>query len=234
MGLGNLHIETQGREALIVAQQADITVLRGQREEQDSIVASLHADIDRLESEIRSHAETMARLKVRISQVDEATTCPVCLERLWTPWFLPCGHVCCRSCLEAIFRRTLAEHMRRHPGYDHRHLDALRAILNARPALEAHSAARTTAYAEIGVIEGTLPHPRFTCPECRAVVGTKPIEAYSLKEVAALVAEIQGDDRPESPSVSVSAAGSISQPSTSRNAFDEFFPCLNPYASDEP
>ncbi|KAH9923083.1 uncharacterized protein B0H18DRAFT_956005 [Fomitopsis serialis] len=212
----------------------DITVLRGQHEEQDSIVASLHADIDRLESEIRSHAETMARLKVRISQVDEATTCPVCLERLWTPW------LCVRSVLLAVFSSIELTSQAAYlvgtyaVGYDHRHLDALRAILNARPALEAHSAARTTAYAEIGVIEGTLPHPRFTCPECRAVVGTKPIEAYSLKEVAALVAEIQGDDRPESPSVSVSAAGSISQPSTSRNAFDEFFPCLNPYASDEP
>lgn len=174
-------------------------------------------------------------------RIDDATTCTVCFERLWRPWLyvpvylhhfdgcklvilvsLPCGHVNCKSCLEAVFHRTLEDHMRRHPNYNYRHLNEFRAVLRHWPDPEAHEAIRRHAHSEIGIMEGTQSHPQFTCPECWAVVDSPLIEVHSLKDVAVFAAIVKGGNLPDASSLTSST-------DTAREAFDAFFPCQKPH-----
>lgn len=129
---------------------------------------------------------------------------------------LPCGHVHCETCLETMFRQTLVLHMQKHPSYDARHLEELRDVLR-RSTKPEDAVVRRNVCAEIGILEGLEPHPRFTCPKCRAVVTSRPIEAYPLKEVVSFVSEIRGEARPDIPA------------SAERDILSDFFPCYDPF-----
>lgn len=67
------------------------------------------------------------------------------------------------------------------------------ALLN--PALSVH--ARRQLQAQILAFEQQGPRPKYTCPTCRAVVLTKPVEVFALKSIVEIVAGAMGESAPK-------------------------------------
>lgn len=120
-----------------------------------------------------------------------------------------CGHTFCSSCLNDWFNTTLAHHMQAHPHYT-----AEITVPAQFRARQNHPRMAEALRRYIAEQRERMPHPQYTCPTCREVVLTKPVEVYALKEMVRMVAAMLGGQ--SSPKKVVNRAHG--------GPFDGFFP----------
>ncbi|KAF8995455.1 hypothetical protein BDQ17DRAFT_1250636, partial [Cyathus striatus] len=117
--------------------------------------------------------------------VEDHLNCEICTHRIWTPYILPgCGHSFCQSCLQDWFSTILTQYMNNHPEYNPNapnvYINQLAALI-ADPRLLQHPQ-----------ITHMLAHrvqqkPSYTCPTCRILVLSKPIEDFALKSLIRMI-----------------------------------------------
>lgn len=105
---------------------------------------------------------------------------------------LNCGHTFCSGCLVGWFSTQISQHLTRYPGYNPNPPmpRAYREILE-HPLLNPDQ--RNAVRRGLQVLHSSVVvHPAYTCPTCRTVIKTKPVESYALRNVVHSLAEAQG------------------------------------------
>ncbi|KAF8170268.1 hypothetical protein K438DRAFT_1854319 [Mycena galopus ATCC 62051] len=138
-------------------------------------------------SELKKASKHSGKVLLDTAQLEDLINCAICTTTNWTPYMLPCSHTFCKSCLVEWFNTCVAQHMAAHPhwrsnGQPPYHL--LNPRIRAHPYIAAMVAAQG-------------PQPDYSCPTCRAPVGSKPLEDYSLKAVIHTVATTAGETSPK-------------------------------------
>ncbi|KAF9819176.1 hypothetical protein IEO21_02347 [Rhodonia placenta] len=180
-----------------------------------------HDEIARLKAESHKKQAQQTRPSISLSELEELVTCEICTLKMWAPYTLPCGHTFCQPCLTDWFNTTLAQHITNNPHYNPAVVAALRATLNG-PNVPA--GLRRTYEAQIALLEHQHPPPSYTCPTCRTVCRTKPVEVYTLKSVVRNVADALGETSPQKRTSTPAArtrSGAVRAP---EGPWDGFFP----------
>ncbi|KIL68882.1 hypothetical protein M378DRAFT_158020 [Amanita muscaria Koide BX008] len=132
------------------------------------------------------------KLTVDASQVEEILNCEICTGRMWSPYLLSdCGHCFCQTCLQDWFRTVLNKFVAEHPNVDPTHPDwrwQLQPLLLNNPGLLATFPAFNAFNA---------PRPQYSCPTCRNIITTRPVEVYTLKALVRILASAAGDKSPQ-------------------------------------
>ncbi|KAJ7782855.1 hypothetical protein B0H16DRAFT_1494637 [Mycena metata] len=142
-----------------------------------SKLQTVEEELERARQEISGLKDASKRGEVVIdaSKFEDHICCEICTVTMWTPYILSgCGHTYCSKCLVEWFSTCLAQHMTAHPGWRPPNGQPLYHRLD--PRIRAHPY-----IAALATHQG--PQPEFSCPTCRAVVTTKPMEDYSLKAI---------------------------------------------------
>lgn len=190
--------------------------------------ADLIHKLNRVEAEC---AQAKAANKRLIDALDEQLSCDMCYEKMWQPYSLTCGHTFCRGCLQNWFTAELAKYMGQNPGYnpDPPVPRQYRELLRRR---DLQPFQRTHLMRQIQQFYDTINHPDYTCPSCRKPVTTKPIEAFTVKNIVTAVAEAEAAEArlQGKPAASSRRAG----PSRARenNPFGGFFPSASDLLED--
>lgn len=72
---------------------------------------------------------------------------------------------------------------------------------------------------QLQLIVDSMEHPRYTCPTCRDLVKSSPIESFALKHVVRTVAQAEGEASPKRPAPGTAAR-------RNESPWDGFFPKL--------
>ncbi|KAJ7502833.1 hypothetical protein B0H11DRAFT_1986565 [Mycena galericulata] len=135
--------------------------------------------------ELKLAAKRSGKVVLDASQLEDHISCEICTSTMLTPYILSgCGHSYCGRCLVEWFGTCLAQHMAAHPNWRPTNQPSYH-LLN--PGIRAHPY-----IAAMMAQQG--PQPEYTCPTCRAVVSTKPIEDYALK---AIIQAVSGESSPK-------------------------------------
>ncbi|EKM54219.1 uncharacterized protein PHACADRAFT_257913 [Phanerochaete carnosa HHB-10118-sp] len=182
--------------------------------------ADLIHKLNRLEAEC---AQTKAWNKRLLNTLESHLSCDMCYEKMWQPYSLACGHTFCRPCLQDWFSTELAKHMGTHPDYSpvpqipRQYREFLR-----RHDLQPYQ--RTQLMRQIQRLYDSVAHPDYTCPTCRKPVTSKPIEAFTVKNIVAVVAEAEAEEsRLQGKSVASPRRGGVSK-LREESPFSGFFP----------
>ncbi|KAJ7668449.1 hypothetical protein DFH06DRAFT_1181719 [Mycena polygramma] len=166
--------------------QLDIRNLKQRCSKLDTVEGELERARKEI-GELKQTSKASGKVVLDTTQLEDHINCEICTTVLWTPYILSgCGHTFCMKCLVEWFSRTLATHMTANPGW--RSNQPAYHLLN--PRLRAHPY-----IAAMAAQQG--PQPEFSCPTCRMVVTTKPIEDYSLKAFIHTVATSAGETSPK-------------------------------------
>ncbi|KAJ7039193.1 hypothetical protein C8F04DRAFT_1087465 [Mycena alexandri] len=167
-------------------------------------------------SELKDASKRSGKVVIDASQFEDHTCCEICTITMWTPYILSgCGHTFCMKCLVEWFSTCLAQHMTAHPAWRPPNGQPLYHRLD--PRIRAHPY-----IAAMAAHQG--PQPEFSCPTCRAVVTTKPMEDYSLKAIIHAVATSAGETSPKKDPVVTKRKGKGKAKAVVVNGpFDAFF-----------
>ncbi|KAF7375942.1 RING-type domain-containing protein [Mycena sanguinolenta] len=159
--------------------------------QKSSRLEAVEAQLERAQkeiSELKKASKRYEKVLLDPSQLEDQLNCVVCCATNWTPYILPnCGHTFCKKCLLEWFNTCLAQHMTACPNWRSTNQPAYHRL---DPRIRAHPY-----IAALAAAQG--PQPNFSCPTCRAVVTTKPIEDYSLKALTHTVATSAGETNPQ-------------------------------------
>lgn len=105
---------------------------------------------------------------------------------------LSCGHTFCQGCLTTWFTEIQSKYAARHPTYNPEpdYQDHLRLLADADLPVHTH----IDVGEEMQTLLLGIGQPTYTCPTCRAVVRTRPVEGIALEEVAQIVGMRMGED----------------------------------------
>ncbi|CCM06210.1 uncharacterized protein FIBRA_08454 [Fibroporia radiculosa] len=196
----------------IVEISSDDSVSSIKHETSTSTIKSLQKQLNEAKKEVQ-------RLKaVQPSSLEDHISCEICTLKLWTPYVLPCGHSFCQTCLQDWFNTTLAQHMTSHPDYNQPALAPYRTALQ-NPGLPQQT--RLQIQMHITQLESRQPRPQYTCPTCRSLVKTKPVEVYALKHLVRTIAGSMGETSPKKPA---SSRGRTASARPDDGLWDGFFP----------
>ncbi|KAJ7497067.1 hypothetical protein FB451DRAFT_1209955 [Mycena latifolia] len=163
-------------------------------------------------SELKLASKRSGKVILDAIQLEDHISCEICTTTMWTPYILSgCGHTFCLKCLVEWFGTTLAQHMAAHPAWrptNQPPYHLLKKEFRAHPYIAA-------------MIAQQGPQPEYTCPTCRAVVISKPIEDYSLKAIVRAVATSVGESSPKKDPVVTKRKGKGK--SKADGPFDGFF-----------
>ena len=152
----------------------------------------------------------MEAICVRLCYCVDATA-----QLISTPYRLSCGHTFCQGCLQDWLNTLLARHMDTNPRYDHVRIAELSKQLR-EPGLTIQTRYQITAL--LDSIEAETPSPTYSCPSCRAIITSRPVEVFALKNIVHAIASARGESPPKKAMPSNAAPGSSGGP------WDGFFP----------
>jgi hypothetical protein len=113
---------------------------------------------------------------------------------------------------ELLLGTCLAQHMTAHPGWRSNNQPAYH-LLSPRMRAHPYLAAMVAQHG---------PQPEFSCPTCRSVLTTKPIEDYSLKSLIHTLATSAGETSPKKDPVVLKRQGK-GKAKAADGPFDGFF-----------
>ncbi|KAJ8095839.1 hypothetical protein PM082_022732 [Marasmius tenuissimus] len=149
--------------------------------------ASLHSHLLRviennagLHSELSRVVENNTSLERNLLGLEETMTCDICEEILWVPWGLACGHTFCASCLTGWFSVTLGTYQSTYPEYTPGHR-VIQETLTERDRYKLSRARHVHEVADV-LKRKTNYQPRYTCPHCRFVIRSPPVQVFDFKE----------------------------------------------------
>ncbi|KAJ7188533.1 hypothetical protein C8R46DRAFT_23462 [Mycena filopes] len=172
-------------------------------------------ELERARKEIGELKKRSGKVSIDSAQIEDHISCEICTTTMWTPYILSgCGHAFCMKCLVEWFSTCLAQHMTAHPGWRSNANQPLYHRLD--PRIRAHPY-----IAQLAAQHG--PQPEFSCPTCRAVVTTKPMEDYSLKAIIHAVATSAGELSPKKDAVAAKRRGKGKAKAVVEGPFDGFF-----------
>ncbi|OBZ78286.1 hypothetical protein A0H81_02208 [Grifola frondosa] len=181
-----LHNSSQFKEdELQAAAQSSIHSEQEAQREVQRLRESAQAAEELHQAIVQSFLQTEQETKEFLSVMDEHITCQLCASKMWIPFVLNCGHVFCQSCLEKWFDTMHMQHMMTYPDYDPQAMISP----NYRYALEDPQTpedVRRMIRLELTVMQES--QPRYTCPNCRIVIRSKPIEVFTLRDMVHSVA----------------------------------------------
>ncbi len=96
-----------------------------------------------------------------------------------------CGHTFCQTCVKMWFNTILTQHKLLYPSYS-----------LTVPLPLAIYARRNTLLGQLDIrnysdeYRNQNPHPGYTCPTCRTMQRSQPVEVFKLKEIVTKVAAV--------------------------------------------
>jgi hypothetical protein len=110
--------------------------------------------------------------------------------------------------------------MANNPGYNPNHFITNQnsaGLYNIAQALMHNPHTANSPHVTALVAQFLPPHPQYTCPTCREIVTSRPIEVFALKGLLRTMTAAMGENSPKKPKNSDKAPAA--------NPWDGFFPC---------